>query len=339
MSKENQKKNNLHSEQGSTVSRWWKKGVLAAVIAGSFSLGMYAQLLVHDNACHEKYTYINKEASCGEKVIDKRGYIELKKRLEDYFESEIKTGRLIHVAVYFRDLNAGPAFGIEEDETFSSASLLKLPVIISLLKMAEENPSILDQRVEDDAVLPTLDQFFAPNESLEIGRVYTIRELIEHALIYSDNVANEMVKDFLHAQTGDDRIVLSTLKDLGLIVPQSYEDEDITVRAYASLFRLLYNSSYLNPEYSDLLLSILSRSEFTSGLRGGVPESVPVAHKFGERYFDDIKQLHDCGIVYYPNNPYLLCVMTQGKDFQELTGIIGTISKMFYNEVESRRLD
>jgi len=27
-------------------------------------------------------------------------------------------------------------------------------------------------------------------------------------------------------------------------------------------------------------------------------------------------QLHDCGIVYYPETPYLLCVMTKGWNFE-----------------------
>jgi len=70
-----------------------------------------------------------------------------------------------------------------------------------------------------------------------------------------------------------------------------------------------------------------------------VPKEVRVAHKFGELGLPNgEKQLHDCGIIYYPGNPYLLCVMSKGKDSQKLSGIIQTISSMVYKEVDSRKI-
>jgi len=339
MLKETIKKNDTYSGQGSTLSGWWKKVFLAVFVAGSFFLGMYLDFFFHNELCHGDYEYINRDNACLDKVIDKRGYIELKRELEEYFGLEGKAGRITHASVYFRDLNAGPAFGIKENETYSSASLLKLPVAIAVLKEVEDDPTLLYQLFQVSDQSSVLEQFFSPSKSLEMGQSYTMQQLLEHSLIYSDNTANKIIKDYLYTRMGDNSIVITALKDLGLILPQSYEDEEITVRAYASLFRLLYNSSYLNPQYSELLLSILVRSEFMAGLRAGVPDGILVAHKFGERYIGDTKQLHDCGIIYYPDNPYLLCVMTQGDDFQELTKIIGTVSEMFYNEVNSRRLD
>ncbi len=41
-------------------------------------------------------------------------------------------------------------------------------------------------------------------------------------------------------------------------------------------------------------------------------------------------EAHDCGIVYYPDSPYLLCVMTRGKDTGQLESIIGKISQITY---------
>ncbi len=87
-------------------------------------------------------------------------------------------------------------------------------------------------------------------------------------------------------------------------------------------------------------LTYLVNSEFKEGIAGGVPSEIKVAHKFGERTLSaDLKHLHDCGIVYYPDNPYILCVMTRGNNYQELSNIIKTISKMTYDEVESRKIE
>jgi beta-lactamase class A len=112
------------------------------------------------------------------------------------------------------------------------------------------------------------------------------------------------------------------------------------VKGYSSIFRLLYNSSFLDTENSEKLLATLSESSFNQGLRQGVPENIKISHKFGEREITKTgeKQLHDCGIIYYPTNPYLLCVMTKGKDFKELTRIIGHISSEVYKEFDSRKI-
>ncbi len=64
-----------------------------------------------------------------------------------------------------------------------------------------------------------------------------------------------------------------------------------------------------------------------------------VAHKFGERSFLDkkTKQLHDCGIVYHPAKPYVLCVMTRGDDFDKLSAVLRSVSALVYQEVDAQQ--
>jgi hypothetical protein len=74
-------------------------------------------------------------------------------------------------------------------------------------------------------------------------------------------------------------------------------------------------------------------------LRKGLPPGIPVADKFGEWApggDSDIRQLHDCGIIYYPGNPYLLCVMSRGLSYDDLSGVIGDVSRVTFNEVNRR---
>ncbi len=77
-----------------------------------------------------------------------------------------------------------------------------------------------------------------------------------------------------------------------------------------------------------------------------MPPDIPSSNKFGERTVEtkntttgmttvDYRELHDCGIIYYPRNPYLLCIMTKGQDFAKLSKIISDISSMVYNEIDS----
>ena len=69
---------------------------------------------------------------------------------------------------------------------------------------------------------------------------------------------------------------------------------------------------------------------------GLLPKNIIVAHKFGESgELGKEVQLHDCGIVYSPQHPYLICVMTKGKDFKNLENVIRSISKIAYERLTS----
>ena len=124
--------------------------------------------------------------------------------------------------------------------------------------------------------------------------------------------------------------------DLGLKVPADEAEENfITVKDYAALFRILYNASYLSREMSEKALKLLSEVVYEDGLVAVLPEGIKVAHKFGERAYEEsgVKQFHDCGIIYYPGKPYLLCVMTRGDDFNALQGIVRQVSQTVYQTI------
>jgi len=110
----------------------------------------------------------------------------------------------------------------------------------------------------------------------------------------------------------------------------------MSVKDYSSFFRILYNASYLSKEMSSKALKLLTQVNFNKGLVAGLPKGVKIAHKFGERGYalNDIKQLHDCGIVYHPRKTYLICVMTKGNKIEDLEYIIQKISKFIYQTVD-----
>ena len=123
--------------------------------------------------------------------------------------------------------------------------------------------------------------------------------------------------------------------DLGIPVPDGLHEYRINVKKYASFFRILFNASYLTKEMSNKALGLLSKADFDEGLVAGVPPGVPTAQKFGEsKSPDNQKQFHDCGIIYYPNHPYLLCVMTKGNAYEKLAPAIRDISRSTFEEVD-----
>jgi beta-lactamase class A len=243
-----------------------------------------------------------------------------------------------NVSVYLRDLQFGPWMGIGEQEEFSAASLLKVPVMLAVLKQAETHPEILGQRVEVTKELAeNFEQEFKPSHHVEVDGIYTVDELLQYMIVNSYNNAKTALDAFLQIYKPDDVLLMNTMDDLGFTGVYRSLNDALTVKQVASLFRLLYNSSYLNKQMSQKALDLLLASEFRSGIVAGVPPGIPVAHKFGEREEDTgVKQLHDCGIVYHPRDHYLLCIMTLGKDEQKLASVIADISRLIYAEIDDR---
>lgn len=249
-------------------------------------------------------------------------------------EEKIKNEGIKSVSVYFRDLNNGPTMEIGGDEGFTPASLLKVPLMMAYLKKAETNPAILKMKMtyelQLDGNFGNTMQNIKPAQILESGKEYTVEELIGRMVAYSDNSAANLLLTNM-----EDDFLTEVYTDLGIEVPSVQKTENfMTVKEYASFFRILYNASYLDRNMSEKALQFLSESQYNDGLRSGVPTNITLAHKFGERVFDNIFQLHDCGVIYHSKSPYILCLMTRGSNFNNLADVIKNISKNVYDEID-----
>lgn len=258
--------------------------------------------------------------------------IDLEADIHARMEELKEKGMLTQGAVYYRDLNNGPWFGINEETLFYPASLLKVPLAMAFYWHAENDPALLSskhvfKRVGDDR---DASQAFASSRRLEDGKAYTVEELITFMLQDSSNEAA-----LLLAEIAGQENVLDIYEDLGIPAPTYGQDYQISVHTLASFFRILFNATYVDRMNSEKILSIMTDSGFDEGLEQGVPSGTIVAHKFGTREVGGIRQLHDCGIVYVPGKPYILCVMTQGTDFAVLADFIKDVSATAFKSISS----
>ena len=266
-------------------------------------------------------------------ISQDRNLASLKKTIEFIINQDISIGKISFASVYYRDLNNGPWIGINASEYFSPASLIKVPVMMAYLKEAEEDSTILDRKITNTKIFDYSQQNITPTTVLEQDKEYTVNELIERMIIYSDNAAYELLLENI-----DNTKIFNVYKDLDVDISKAQSDPNgdiITVKDYSSFFRILFNSSYLEEKMSEKALNILSRSQYTKGLVAGIPQNITVAHKFGERQFlpSHEKQLHDCGIVYLPKKPYLICIMSRSTDFDKAANFIHQVSKVVYDEI------
>lgn len=235
-----------------------------------------------------------------------------------------------HLSIYFRDMNNGPWMGFNEGEKFTPASLLKVPVMMAYFMKAQIDPDYLEKEL---VYKKTEENFISNIKSgvrLEDGKKYSIKTLVEFMIVFSDNEATRILMENI-----DPIFLKKVYSDLMIPVPveSSSSENFMTVKEYASFFRILYNASYLNEKMSEMALGLLSKSNFKEGLVAGVSDGVTVAHKFGERSTGKFVQLHDCGIIYNNEKPYLLCVMTRGKNLEKLKWVIKAVSEIVWEEV------
>ncbi len=260
-------------------------------------------------------------------------YSGLKTLLQKNIDTAKAAGNASSVSVYFRDLNTARWNGIDENHIYEPGSMLKVLTLITYLKHAETDPASLNKRLQ---YVSTDDpgQFYKPENPLPSGS-YSIEKLLENMIIYSDNVAALTL-------LGNDKTgFIDTYNKLELPqIPTSSTEDFMSPKSYSALFRTLYNASYLSRDLSEQALFLLTNTTFKKGLVAGVPEGTAVAHKFGENTTKTrtgtitSRELHDCGIVYYPSDPYFLCIMTKGTDFPKLESIISSLSKTVYDTID-----
>lgn len=279
-----------------------------------------------------QYEFINPLLECeGSEELISTELKSFKNKLAGVVNQELQSKKVAKVAVYFRDLIDGPWFGIDEDGRFLPGSLLKVPVMMGFFKKAESNPGILKKTVKYEKKLFPYSQSFEPVKTLEIGKSYTIEELIYRMIVYSDNEALSL----LLLQDNDD-IENRVYRDLNIKPFDDTKPYYINIITYTTFFRVLFNASYLNKEMSNKALKMLASSNFTKGLVAGVPVNIPVAHKFGEFISGGQKQFHDCGIIYHPQSPYMLCIMGRGDDVDDIASVIQHISASVFEEVNTQ---
>jgi len=206
----------------------------------------------------------------------------------------------------------------------------KVVLLIAYLRSAESKPSILDDKLYyyGDA---DQNSFYSVTHALIKGQTYPVRDLLSDMITKSGNDSTRVLFDNV-----DKNELVRVYDDLMFPMPEDSKPELISVKVYSRLFRVLYSSTFLDRDLSEGVLSLLSRTEFDDGLKAFLPKDTKIAHKFGEitvkRADGNLeRQLHDCGIIYYPDHPYFLCVMTKGKEFSELEKIISEISKITYD--------
>lgn len=242
----------------------------------------------------------------------------LRKYLTDKYEADP------NVSIYFEFLNTGANISISKDAEFYPASFLKVPIVMAAVKNIEEGR--WNWNTELTLMESDKDNHFGTLYKQTAGAKFTIEYLIEKMIKDSDNTAYYITLRNLDK----DAPKQSVWNHLGL---QDFftSDGKVSAKRYAVVLRSLYNAAYLSKEDSSKILTSLTETPFTEYLEQGLSKGTEFAHKIGVIPDKDVYM--DAGIAYLPNRPYLLIVMTQGKEKKEAERIMKDISKKTYDYI------
>ncbi len=314
--------------------------ILVALIA-AFATGWYSSRITTTSQMSNnnvqpvrfndpEYPFISPLVSVA--IPNAKGFPELesvKQSVTEIINKAKATDGVSRVSVYIRLPTNAHWLGINENDTFDPGSLIKVPIMLAYLKQAETTPAILEMKLRytpsSAKKLPN-----ALPAQLSAG-IYSASKLLEAMIIHSDNTSKDILTDRLQSgalQEVFDEMNANFLKD---------PSGTISAKSYIIILARIYSATYLNRYYSNYAMQLLTKTTFKDGIVAGIPADVKVAHKYGERgvYEDQVLtaiELHDCGLVYNPGNPYYICVMTEGKDPSALAGVIRDISAATYRD-------
>jgi beta-lactamase class A len=252
-----------------------------------------------------------------------------KNQITQIIDNNIANGKIISASVYVREFTQAQWISINPSELYSPGSLLKVPELMALYKMNEIKPGFLDKVIEyTDAKKTKSDRIinFETNHHIELGNKYTVRELIKFMIVYSDNDATMLLNELI-----DKSVFSKIFTDIGLKdIDYKSSDYKMNVADYSIFLKELYNGSYLSFKNSEECLSLLSKTEFKDGIISGLAANCVVCHKFGEGGPTSEPNFSEGAIVYCGRTPYIISIMTKGKDMKSLPAVSAEISKKVY---------
>lgn len=223
------------------------------------------------------------------------------------------------VSLYYQDLESGYSYMYNAEHTYSAASLMKAPYCMYILQLAAEGKCNLSQKVTYTANFLSEGTGIIKNEPF--GTEYTIQQLIEYAIRYSDNAALRMLRSIIGVdgfKTFAASIGIQNTAHIGLIT-----NSKITVTDAATYMRAVYNFIRTDETYGKMLYDYMTHTRnpmFYS--------SYPLVRKYG--WADEA--FHDMALVDAPH-PYLLILCTDHDegttaDFAMFRNIANTIEKL-----------
>lgn len=235
---------------------------------------------------------------------------------------------------YVRDLKSGAGYGVRPDQTFFSASTIKIPVMVAVYRDIEagklEYPDTFETRQEDWAAGAGWLRWDTP------GARTTVEDCLWLMMTQSDNVATnalvrivggpERVNEVARSLGAEHTTLYWKLSSERAAVPSL--DNRTTPRDLATMLEKISTGEAAGEWATEEMVGLLRQNNLEYWLEAGIPEGVRAANKGG--WLDGT--YNDAGIVEYEDRPYVLAVLTEygPEEVEEGSPVLAEISKAIW---------
>ena len=206
-----------------------------------------------------------------------------------------------NISVFYKDCVSGEIYNYNpESEYYIIASVIKAPYAMYIYKLASENKCDLNEKIEYTPEAARLPVSIVGNS--KFGELFTIEQLLEYSIRESDNTAYQMLVN---------RFGYTGFKNY--FENRGYETKNMPVDMN-DMTNIEWLSIYLEEIYN----FIDEKSEYSEKLKENMlntnmqlikaTEPVQVARKYGAITI----YLHEIGIIFNKDRPYLLIIMANG---------------------------
>ena len=201
------------------------------------------------------------------------------------------------VSVFYKDLLSGEEYFYNPDEKYFVASVIKAPYMMYVYRL------VLDGTADLSEVYMYIETDYREGtgkiKEMAYGTEFTLNELIYYALRWSDNIAMDKIRE---AYPASGFIQFSI--EIG--VPHIWDihsavNADICARCAAVYIEEIYNFIEEGNLYSESL-----KEHMLNTINKMIYAKHPTARKYGWAE----NAYHDLGIVYNPDRPYLIVILS-----------------------------
>ena len=248
--------------------------------------------------------------------------------------------------VAFEDLSSGQRLLFNAEERTHAASLMKVPVMLTVFHLAERGEWDLERSVTVKNTFASLvdgSPFQVDFDSkgplaAKAGQTVSLLELVRLMITRSDNVATDLLMEIVPATRVME--LIGRLRIEGVVVRRGVEDtkayeaglnNECSPRGMLEVLIACRNSALFGAQSRRQMMEILRAQEFSSMISRGIPadSGAVVAHKTGSISWVE----HDAGIVELASGrAYALVVLSHdfGAARDKATETGAAISELVY---------
>ena len=215
--------------------------------------------------------------------------------------------------VYVQDLDEGYGYGVRADETFFSASIIKVPVMVAVYRKVEQGDLSFSQKVE------LKEEDWAAGAGWlqweEAGTTQTVGDLLLLMMTQSDNVAtnalvrmvggSDHVNDVARSLGAEDTLLYQKVSSERGVVPGL--DNRTTPRDMSTMLGEIAEGEAASEKSCGYMIDLMKTNELDWWLDAGLPANVYAANKAGWLY----QVYGDVGIVENDGRRYTVAILSK----------------------------